>query len=124
MPLFKLGLGGKIGSGRQWMSWISIDDEVAAIAHLMDSSVSGPVNLVAPHPVTNATFTKTLAKQLHRPAILTIPRFALKIRFGSEMAEGFALANLRVEPDRLLSDGFVYTHTDLVSALADVLGSH
>ena len=122
LPLFKLGLGGKIGSGRQWMSWISIDDEVAAIDHLINSSLSGPVNLVAPHPVTNATFTKELAEAVRRPAVLTIPRAAMIVRFGGEMAEGFALANQRASSGRLAEDGFSFAHPDLPAALEHVLG--
>jgi len=121
LPLFKMGLGGKIGSGKQWMSWISIDDELAALSHLMDSSLSGPVNLVAPNPVTNVDFTKALAKQLGRPAIFTIPPLALNARFGREMAEGTALANQRVTPARLLGEGFSFRHSDLPSALRCVL---
>jgi uncharacterized protein (TIGR01777 family) len=122
VPLFKMGLGGKIGSGQQWMSWISIDDEVAAVAHLIDSSISGPVNLVAPHPATNAEFTTALARVLRRPALLTIPRFALALRFGREMAEGTALANQRVQPERLTADGFEFGHSNLEPALRYVLG--
>ena len=121
LPLFKVGLGGKIGSGKQWMSWISLDDEVAALAHLMDSSISGPVNLVAPNPVTNADFTTTLAEVLGRPAVLAIPRFALNLRLGKEMAEGTALANQRVRSERLASDGFQFSHPDLEPALRHVL---
>jgi NAD dependent epimerase/dehydratase family enzyme len=90
--------------------------------HLMDSSLSGPVNLVAPNPVTNADFTKTLAKTLGRPALFVIPRSVLAIRFGREMAEGTALANQRVTPARLVADGFGFTHSDLPSALRHVLG--
>jgi uncharacterized protein (TIGR01777 family) len=122
LPLFKMGLGGKIGSGSQWMSWISIDDEVAALVHLMGSSVSGPVNLVAPHPATNAEFTRELAGVLRRPALFLIPPVALNLRFGREMAEGTALANQRVTPARLGADGFDFTHSDLPSALRHVLG--
>lgn len=122
VPLFKMGLGGRIGSGKQWMSWISIDDEVAALMHLMDSSLSGPVNLVAPNPVTNAEFTKILAKTLRRPALFVIPRFVLAIRFGSEMAAGTALANQRVLSDRLVADGFEFSHPDLERGLRHVLG--
>lgn len=121
LPLFKLGLGGKIGAGDQWMSWISIEDEVAALVYLMGSSLSGPVNLVGPNPVTNAEFTRELARVLRRPALLTIPRWALNIRFGREMAEGTALANQRVRPHRLASDGFEFAHPDLESALRRVL---
>jgi len=122
LPLFKAGLGGKLGSGNQWMSWISIDDEVAAIAHLMDSSLSGPVNLVAPHPVTNAEFTRVLARVLRRPALFTIPRFALDIRLGREMAEGTALSSLRIAADRLIADGFEFSYPQLEPALRHVLG--
>jgi len=122
LPLFKVGLGGRIGSGSQWMSWISLDDEVAALVHLMGSSVSGPVNLVAPPPVTNAAFTRELAEVLRRPALFRIPPVALNLRFGREMAEGTALANQRVKPARLVSDGFDFTHSDLPSALRHVLG--
>ena len=121
LPLFKLGLGGKIGAGDQWMSWISIEDEVAALVHLMGSSLSGPVNLVGPNPVTNAEFTRELARVLRRPALLTIPRWALNIRFGREMAEGTALANQRVRPHRLASDGFEFVYPNLESALRRVL---
>jgi uncharacterized protein (TIGR01777 family) len=121
VPLFRMGLGGRIGSGKQWMSWISIDDEVAGLVHLMDSSLSGPVNLVAPHPVTNAGLTKTLAKTLKRPAVLVIPPFALRIRFGREMAQGFALANQRVSCDRLIADGFDFSFPELEPAIRHVL---
>jgi uncharacterized protein (TIGR01777 family) len=121
VPLFKMGLGGRISSGKQWMSWISIDDEVAALAHLMDSSLSGPVNLVAPHPVQNAEFTTTLAKTLRRPALFVIPRFALVVRFGREMAQGFALASERVSSELLVSDGFQFSHPELEPALRHVL---
>jgi uncharacterized protein (TIGR01777 family) len=121
VPLFKMGLGGRIASGKQWMSWISIDDEVAALAHLMDSSLSGPVNLVAPHPATNAEFTTTLAKTLRRPALFVIPRFALVVRFGREMAQGIALANERVSSERLVSDGFGFSYPELEPALRHVL---
>ena len=121
VPLFKVGLGGRIGSGKQWMSWISIDDEVDALIHLMDSSLSGPVNLAAPNPVTNAELTRTLAGVLRRPALLIIPRFALAIRFGREMAAGTALANQRVSSERLVSDGFQFSDPKLDPALRAVL---
>jgi uncharacterized protein (TIGR01777 family) len=122
VPLFKLGLGGRLSSGKQWMSWISIDDEVAALAHLMDSSLTGPVNLVASHPVQNAEFTTALAKTLRRPALFVIPRFALVVRFGREMAQGFALASERVSSELLESDGFQFSHPELEPALRHVLG--
>ncbi|MDH3295688.1 MAG: TIGR01777 family oxidoreductase [Acidimicrobiia bacterium] len=121
LPLFKAGLGGKIGSGGQWMSWISLDDEIAALDHLMDSSIFGPVNLVAPNPVTNKEFTLALSRALRRPALLTVPRWALVLRFGREMAEGMALANQRVTSGRLTSDGFHFGHPDLEPALRRVL---
>jgi len=87
LPLFKLGVGGKFGNGKQWQSWISIDDEIGAIEHLLTANVSGAVNLTAPNPVTNAEFTKVLASVLKRPAIVPVPTFAPKILLGGELAD-------------------------------------
>jgi hypothetical protein len=103
------------------MSWISIDDEVGALVRLMDSSVSGPVNLVAARPVTNIEFTSALAKVLGRPAFLRIPRLAVYVRLGRQMAQGTALASQRVRSDRLSSEGFEFSHSDLGPALRRVL---
>ncbi|HTD22158.1 MAG TPA: TIGR01777 family oxidoreductase [Terriglobales bacterium] len=119
---FRLGLGGKIGSGRQWLSWISIADTVAAILHcLKTESLRGPVNMVAPNPVTNAEFSRTLGKALHRPTFATVPAFATKFLFGPEMAEETVLTSQRVLPKRLLESGFQFQQPDLSGALKKLL---
>jgi uncharacterized protein (TIGR01777 family) len=118
---FRLGLGGPLGSGRQYMSWISIDDVTGAIHHIMNTeSLSGPVNVVAPGAVTNAEFTKTLGRALSRPAFLPAPAFALRLLLG-EMADGLLLASQRVKPEKLLAAGYRFSHVDLVEALRSVL---
>ena len=122
LPLFKFGLGGKMGSGDQWQSWISIDDEVEAIVHLLTADISGPVNLTAPNPVTNAEFTDTLGKVLHRPTFLPIPKFGPKLVLGAELADNLLFSGQRVLPAVLLGDdGFSFTHPDLETALRAVL---
>ncbi len=120
LPLFRLGLGGSLGSGRQWMSWIALDDMVRAIFHLVDSTVDGPANLVAPNPVTNAEFTRVLGHALHRPAIIPAPAFALRIAFG-EIADEVLLASTRAIPDRLLGSAFSFELPQLDDALARAL---
>ena len=122
LPLFKLGLGGRFGSGRQWVSWISIDDEVAAIEHLLTSEVRGPANLTAPEPVTNADLARTLGRVLHRPAVLPIPKFGPSLVAGREAAEALLYAGRRVRPRVLLADGYAFAHPDLETALRAVLG--
>lgn len=120
---FRLGLGGKIGRGEQWMSWISIDDEVGGILHcLKTESLRGPVNLVAPHPVTNAEFTRTLAKVLHRPAFAAVPAFGARTIFGREMADETVLASQQVYPEKLLAAGYKFQHPNLEDALRSLLG--
>ena len=121
LPLFKLGLGGKFGNGKQWQSWISIDDEVNAIIHLLTSQVSGPVNLTAPTPVTNTEFTKTLASVVSRPALLPIPSFGPKILLGGELADALLFTGQRVTPNALLEDGYQFLHPTLDVALRALL---
>ncbi|MDA8263097.1 MAG: TIGR01777 family oxidoreductase [Actinomycetota bacterium] len=124
LPLFRVGLGAALGNGRQWMSWIHRFDEVAAIAFLLDHpEITGPVNLVAPNPVTNAEFTRTLAKALSRPALLRAPGFALGALLGGEMASELLLSSQRVKPSVLEAAGFEFLHPLLYSALADLLWS-
>ena len=119
---FKLGLGGRLGSGLQYLPWITLDDHVRAQYSLMfNDEIRGPVNLVAPEPVTNAAFTQTLARVLRRPAIVPAPAAALRVAFG-EMAEEALLASARVEPLRLREAGFDYRHPDLEEALRKLLG--
>ena len=122
LPLFKLGLGGRFGSGRQWQSWISIDDEVAAIAHLLDADVEGPVNLTAPAQVTNREFTRRLADVLHRPAVLPIPSFGPKLLLGGELADALLFTGQRVLPAKLEASGYRFRHASLDAALRAVLG--
>lgn len=117
LPPFRLGIGGVMGSGEQYMSWISLPDEVAAIHHaLVTDSLRGPVNLVSPSPVTHREFTKTLGAVLHRPAFLPVPAFAVRLLFG-EMGQDLLLASARVEPRRLQSTGYRFLHPDLNDAL-------
>lgn len=122
LPLFKLGAGGRMGSGRQWQSWISIDDEIAAIQHLLASSVTGAVNLTAPTPVTQAEFTKTLARVLKRPSFVPVPTFGPKLLLGSELADALLFTGQKVLPTVLERDGFRFAHADLESALRHLLG--
>jgi uncharacterized protein (TIGR01777 family) len=118
---FRLGLGGRIGSGAQWMSWISIDDVAGALLHLLrTASLSGPVNLTAPAPVRNRDFTRALGRVLSRPAVLPVPAPALRLVLG-EMADAALLASARVRPDRLLGSGYRFVHPDLDTALRQML---
>ncbi len=106
---FKLGLGGKIGDGRFWLSWITLEDEVRALRFALDHDISGPVNLTAPEPVTNADYTKALGAALRRPTIVPIPKAALKVLLGPELVDTL-LTSQRVVPKRLLDAGFVFSH--------------
>ncbi|HMR23229.1 MAG TPA: TIGR01777 family oxidoreductase, partial [Micropruina sp.] len=114
---FQLGLGGRLGSGRQFLSWIHVDDYTRAIAQLLDSTLTGPVNLCGPNPVTNARFTAAFAQALNRPALIPIPLPALRLMFGSEMVDEALLSGTRVQPRRLLDDGFEFDHPELDEAL-------
>jgi uncharacterized protein (TIGR01777 family) len=121
LPPFKMGVGGKIGDGRQWMSWIDVQDLVGAIHHILKSDLLyGPVNMVAPRPVTNAEFTQTLASVLSRPAVFPVPAFAVKLLFG-EMGETVLLGSQRVEPTQLVSSGYPFRFRDLRASLQNTL---
>jgi len=118
LPGFRLGLGGPLGSGQQWMSWISLADAIAAMVFTLGApSLTGPVNLTAPQPVSNREFTRALGLALHRPAIMPAPAFALRLALG-EMADEVLLASARVLPAKLLASGFKFTHSTVDSALA------
>jgi hypothetical protein len=118
---FKLGIGGRLGSGEQYMSWIAIDDEIAAILHLVNTaSVSGPVNVAAPNPSTNKVFTASLGRALHRPTILPTPMFGLKAVYGAELVETL-LGSQRVSSAKLQGSGFEFAQPDLDDALDAVL---
>jgi len=117
VPLFKLGVGGKLGSGRQYQSWITLADEIGAIRHVLQTEqLAGPVNLVGPDPVRNAKFTAELAKALHRPGLLPAPAFGLRLALGRFADEG-VLVSQRVLPEKLLASGYRFSHADLPGAL-------
>jgi uncharacterized protein (TIGR01777 family) len=121
LPLFRIGLGGRLGDGRQWMSWITLEDEVAALRHLIvQDGIEGPVNLVAPGPVTNAEYTKLIGRVLHRPAVATVPRFALRAALRGFADEG-PLISQKVRARRLEESGFGFAHPDLEGALRALL---
>jgi len=123
LPPFRMGAGGKIGSGKQYMSWIALDDLVGVILHVIqNTAIHGAVNAVAPHPVTNREFTKTLGKVLSRPTIAPLPAFAVKLLFG-EMGEELLLSSQRVEPARLIGSGFSFRYPGLEEALRHALSS-
>ena len=120
---FKLGLGGRIGSGQQWWSWIHVDDIVGAIHHALNTkSLSGAVNLVAPNPVRNVEFTKTLASVLGRPALFPVPEFALRAAFGGMAANELLLASQHVEPAKLAASGYSFRFCELRAALENLVG--
>ncbi len=122
LPIFRLGLGGRLGSGKQWMSWISLGDLGSAVLFLLESpSLHGAVNLTAPHPVTNSVFTRTLARLLHRPAVLPAPAFALRLALGS-MADEALLSSTRVLPRKLLDAGFRFARPSIEEALHQAVG--
>ena len=118
---FRVGAGGRFGNGKQWQSWITLDDEIGAIEHLLTANVSGPVNLTAPSPVTNAEFTTVLAKVLRRPAILPIPSFGPKILLGGELADALLFTGQRVMPKALLASGYEFAHPTLDIGLRALL---
>jgi len=122
LPLFKLGLGGRFGSGQQWMSWISLRDEVRAIEFLLENDVSGPVNMCSPNPVTNLAFTKTMGSVLSRPTIIPVPLFGPKLLFGGEFVEELILASQKGVPSVLTDAGFSFEDPDLEPALRRILG--
>ena len=121
LPLFKIGFGGRFGSGKQWQSWISLDDEVRAIIHLLSADVSGPVNLTAPTPVTNAQFTRTLGAAVHRPTPFPIPAFGPKLLLGAELAQNLLFDGQKVLPTKLSASGFTFNHPTLDVALKALL---
>lgn len=121
LPIFRMGAGGTVGSGRQWLSWIALDDLVRALAFMLRTeSLEGPVNAVAPNPATNAEFTDTLGRLLHRPTVAHVPEFAVKLAFG-EMGEKTILASQRVVPRKLLESGFSFLYPTLGEALRAVV---
>ena len=122
LPIFKLGGGGKVGGGRQWWSWVALDDVVGSIVHaLTDEAVKGPVNVGSPNPMTNAQYTKVLGKVLGRPTVLPLPAPAARIMLG-EVADALLLASQRMRPERLQTTGYAFRYPQLEGALRHLLG--
>lgn len=121
LPLFKLGLGGRFGSGDQYMSWITLNDQVNAIIHLLESDGEGPFNLTAPNPVTNSQLTKALSRVLKRPALLPVPEFGPKLLFGTEAAQAILFDSARIYPKALQADGYSFQQPEIEMALRKVL---
>ncbi len=123
LPLFRFGLGGRMGSGKQWWSWISMADEIGAIRWLLDHDISGPVNATAPAPVTNSQFTKALGEAMHRPTFAPVPSFGPKLLLGAELADALLFTSTRVLPGVLEASGYSFAHRTIEAALPDVLTS-
>ena len=121
LPLFKLFLGGRFGGGTQWQSWISIRDEIGAILHLLEHDVAGPVNLTAPHPVTNGDFAKALGRVLGRPSVVPVPSFGPKLVLGAELADSLLFSSQRVRSEALAASGYTFAQPELEGALRDLL---
>jgi len=119
--VFRFGLGGRMGNGRQYWPWISLTDQIGAIRHLLTADVSGPVNLTAPAPVTNAEFTEEMGRQLHRPTVLPVPAFALTLALG-EFGRSSVVGGQRALPVRLQESGYTFADTDLAAVLRTALG--
>ena len=117
---FRLGAGGRLGSGRQWMPWITLADAVAATTHLLDGDLTGPANVVAPVTITNADLTRSLGRVLRRPAFMMVPRFAMRLALG-ELADALLFASQRVVPERLAADGFEFSQPEVEGALRSIL---
>ena len=117
---FRLGAGGRLGSGRQYMPWITLDDAVAATTHLLDGDATGPVNVVAPVATTNADLTRALGRVMRRPAFMMVPQFAMRLALG-ELADALLFASNRVVPERLIADGFEFSQPEIEGALRSLL---
>jgi uncharacterized protein len=123
VTMFRLYVGGRLGSGRQWLSWVSIDDEVGVIRFLFDNAdVSGPINVTGPAPITNAEFTKALGTALHRPTVVPVPAFGPRLVLGREMADELLFVSQRAVPAALTAAGYRFAHPDVATALAALLG--
>lgn len=120
-PLYRFRLGGALGSGNQWVRWIHIDDEVAAIVHLLTSQVSGPVNLTSPNPVSYSELNTTMGNVMNRPSSLPIPDLGPKLLLGTELADSLLFTGQRVLPTALQADGYEFEHPTLEGALRDIL---
>ena len=123
VPMFRFGLGGRMGNGKQWWSWITLEDEIGAIRFLLEHDVSGPVNLTAPEPATNAGFAKALGTAMHRPSFLPVPAFGPKLLLGGDLATALLFGSQRVLPNVLADAGYPFTHPHLDEAFKAVLAA-
>ena len=121
LPLFKFGLGGKLGNGKQWWSWITLHDQIRAICYLLEKPIEGSVNLTAPNPATNQEFTAALARAMHRPALFPVPAIALKVALGGFSTE--ILGSKKVIPQKLIDAGFTFDYPHIATALAELIES-
>ncbi len=121
IPLFRAGIGGPIGNGQQWWSWVDIADVVGATLFLIDSDETGPFNLTAPNPVRQKEFAEILASTLNRPSAIPVPPFAMKLALGAEKARGIGLSSTRALPERLVNAGYEFKQTDLATSLRSIL---
>jgi uncharacterized protein len=121
MPSFKLGLGGAIGSGAQYMSWIHINDVINAIEYIIDNNIDDSINLVSPNPVTNKEFSKSLASALNRPCLFNIPSFMVKSLFG-QMGQELLIDGQKIAPKRLIESNFKFEFEEINQALKDIVG--
>ena len=121
LPLFKFGVGGKLGNGKQWWSWITLHDQIRAICYLLEKPIEGPVNLTAPNPATNQEFTAALARAMHRPALFPVPAIALKVALGGFSTE--ILGSKKVIPQKLIDAGFTFDYPHIATALAELIES-
>jgi uncharacterized protein (TIGR01777 family) len=124
VPIFRIGIGGPLGTGNQWWSWVDVSDVIGSILHLIESDFTGPFNVSAPEPVRQSEFAETLASILRRPSVTPVPSFALKLAVGSEKAEGIGLSSTRALPERLLNTGYEFTETDFERSLRRATGFH
>ncbi len=121
IPLFSAGLGGRLGAGSQWWSWVTLDDEVAALVWLLENDIRGPVNLASPNPVTNRDFSVALARTLSRPALLSVPRFGPRLLLGTELADSLLFTSARIRPTVLEAGGYSFIDPDLETGLRRML---
>ena len=122
LPLFKLGVGGRIGSGKQYLPWVSIHDEVGAIIHLLTTAVHGPVNITAPHPCTNQEFTTALGKAVHRPTFFPTPKFGPQLVLGKEATEHMLYSSANVVPTKLVTSHYKFVHSTIGECLNALVG--
>lgn len=124
VPIFRIGIGGPLGTGDQWWSWVDVSDVIGSMLHLIESDFTGPFNVTAPEPVRQSDFAETLASVMRRPSLVPVPSIALKLALGPEKAQEIGLSSTRAIPERLLDTGYEFTETNLQRSLRRAIGSH